>query len=192
MGNLIPAVFWLPPLAIGLTLMLVDAEVSTLGIGLLVASTVLGWLAVNAFGLYQNRAMQLETRSLLKGRANIPANAPFVGYASPRYTSLLDAHEDVGYLLSLPDRLVFQSQMRRVEITRSQLRRIGFRPNVHTLLLLGRWISIEGLADGRPIRMLIEPRMRGTLLGNFRRSRELRDRLRAWHKEAGPDDVGAA
>jgi hypothetical protein len=48
------------------------------------------------------------------------------------------------------------------------------------LLGLGRWISLEGVADGKPIRLLIEPRERPTLLGNLLFSKALAGRLRRW------------
>jgi hypothetical protein len=62
--------------------------------------------------------------------------------------------------------------------------RVRFRANVHTVIGLGRWISIEGFADGKPIRLLIEPRERPQLLGNLRYSKRLAQRIRRWASEA--------
>ena len=57
---------------------------------------------------------------------------------------LVDAHEDVGYLLFRGDELLFLSETRTIRILRSQVNSAQFRSNVHSLLGLGRWISIDG------------------------------------------------
>jgi hypothetical protein len=127
--------------------------------------------------------MQLQLGRMLETKGIVYKDAPFVGVATPRYSSMLDPHEEVGYLIAQPDRLEFHSETKTIEVFREQVKRIRFRPNVHTLLGLGRWVSVEGTADGKPIRLLIEPRDKPTLLGNFLRSKALLLRLRRWLAE---------
>lgn len=110
----------------------------------------------------------------------------FVGFATPKYTSALDAHEDVGFLVIDPDNLRFLSETREVDIPRSSIKEVRTRPNVHTLLLLGRWVSVEGEMDGRPIRLLVEPRQHRTLLRNRGESRMLVKRLQVWAPSPKP------
>jgi hypothetical protein len=57
---------------------------------------------------------------------------------------------------------------------------VRYRPNVHTLLGLGRWISIEGEVHGRPIRLRVESRVRDTMLGNLALGPWLRDSIERW------------
>ncbi len=171
---------WLPLAITGITWMVDKGEIVGPGLWLLIAATVLGWLAVNLWGLFENRKMRLQLARILEARAISVKAEPFVGVATPRYSSLLDPHEEVGFLFVHPDRLEFVSETKTIELMKSQVLRIRFRANVHTLLGLGRWVSIEGTADGKPIRMMLEPRERPTLLGNLRRSKPLLQQLRRW------------
>ncbi len=187
MGNIIPALFWLPAAAAGLTWMIVNSQILGLGLWLLVLSTVLGWIALNQFGFYQNGRMRRQLEKILRaGQGDLTQDRNFVGYASPKYAGMLDAHEDVGFLCFLPDRLRFVSETRMVEMSREQVKSVRFRANVHTMVGLGRWISVEGETDGKPIRLLIEPRDRGTMLGNLRMGKKLQSKIRRWLKETGP------
>ena len=183
LGNLIPAIVWLIPTAYGLAVMASTRILLGPGLILLGVSTVLGWLALNSFGLFENLQMQKELEQILKNRKDTLASESwFVGLTTPKYRGLLDAHEDVGFLEILPDRLSFTSETRRIEFLANEVRRVRFRANVHSLVILGRWVSVEGESAGKPIRMLLEPRERPTMLGNFRESSVLRNRLAQWAK----------
>lgn len=182
-GNLIPMLFWLPLTGAGVAWMAVRAELTGPGLWLIGAGTVLGWLALNQFGFFENGKMRRTLERTLRDREEeIPADRNFVGFATPRYAGTVDPHEDVGFFFLLPDRAVFLSETRRVEVERSQVTEVRFRPNVHTVVGLGGWISLEGIAEGRPIRMMIEPRDRKTLLGNMRRRKALLSKIRRWLK----------
>ena len=163
--------------------MVVQGEIVGPGLWLLIAATILGWLAVNFWGLVENRKMKLQLSRILEARGILAKDAPFVGIATPRYSSMLDPHEEVGFLFFLPDRIEFVSETKTIELFRNQVRIIRFRANVHTLLGLGRWVSLEGVADGKPIRLMIEPRERPSLIGNLRRSKPLLMRLKRWLAE---------
>ena len=183
LGNLVPTIVWLIPTAYGLAVMAATRVLLGPGLAMLLISTVLGWLALNSFGLFENLQMQRELEQILKNRKDeVAAESWFVGLTTPKYRGLLDAHEDVGFLQILPEKLSFVSETRKIELLKSEIRRIRYRGNVHSLVFLGRWVSVEGESGGKPVRMLLEPRERPTMLGNFRESSVLRARLTKWAK----------
>ena len=170
----------------GIHLMVQNHQFVGTGFLFLILATVLGWLALNVFGFFQNSRMRGDLSLLLDADAILPQERLFVGFSSPRYTGLLDAHEDVGFLCFGANELRFVSETRTVEILKSQIQGVAFRPSVHTLVGLGRWISIDGLKQGTPIRMLVEPRERKTMLGNLLLSHVVRDRIEAWSRSGVP------
>jgi len=148
---------------------------------LVLAGTVLAWLAVNWLGLWGNAAIRKDLDAKLSRMGKpIEGEAYFVGFASPGYSGALDPHEDVGYLLLFPDRLEFRSETRTVILPRDHVQRVGFRPNAHSLVGMGRWISVEGATEGRRVRLQVEPRERNTLWGNLAYGKGLRHRLQQW------------
>jgi hypothetical protein len=160
-----------------------NGQIVGLGLWCLIAASVLGWIAVNFLGLWENRRMRRQLARILDAKGEKVTDAPFVGIATPSYSSVLDPHEDVGFLKFEPGRLVFQSETRRLELDRPGLRKVKFRSNVHTLLGLGRWVSIEGEIEGKPIRLQVEPRERPTLLANMLYSKNLLMRIQRWLNE---------
>lgn len=182
MGNLVPAVFWAIPAIAGLGVMVGQGNLLGLGLAFLMGATLAGWLATGWFGLYQNLRMRQELSSLLLARGENLDGAIFVGLATPRHSGILDAHEDVGFLLLKADRLRYVGENRVIEIYRNDIGRIRLRPSVHTLVGLGGWISIEGEVQGSPIRVSIEPRESATMFGNARRRRPLSKRLEGWRR----------
>ena len=157
------------------------------GLVFILACTLLAWLSVNWLGLWGNSAVQkaLDARLKQTGRS-VEGEKFFVGFASPGYAGALDPHEDVGYLVIYPDRLEFRSETRTVLLGREHVKSIGFRPNAHTLVGMGRWVSIEGVSESKRIRMQIEPREKNTLWGNLAYGKWLRGRLRQWMAVPSP------
>lgn len=181
MGNLIPTAFWFPMMAIGVGTMLVQRQILGPGLVFLLAAPVVGWLSLNRFGLFENRKMATELEKILSGKGDtLPAERVFVGFASPKFSGTLDAHEDVGFLCFKDDTLVFLSETRLVTIPRETVTEIRFRSNPHTVLALGRFISVDATSEGKPIRMLVEPRVHRTMLANRRESSKLIHRLTDW------------
>lgn len=181
MGNLVPALFWLPFAVAGLVWMAVKGEVLGWGLALLVTGTIVGWFALNRFGLFENGRMRAQLERILHANGETLAGEKwFVGFATPRYSSTVDPHEDIGFLEVTDDRLRFLSESRTVEVLRADVSEVRFRANVHSLLGLGRWVSVEGKVGEKPIRLMVEPRERQTLLGNRREGARLRLRLRSW------------
>ena len=183
LGNLIPTLVWFPLTAIGLSLMVKQGEVVPLGVWLIVAATVGGWVVVNFFGLFENARMRNQlTRILTAKGTTLSDQRWFVGFASPKFSSAVDPHEDIGFLCLTPESLYFVSEERRVEVMRCDISEIRFRSNVHSVLLLGRWVSAEGKVQERPIRLMVEPREHSTLLRNRRESSNLFAHLEKWRK----------
>jgi len=183
-GNLIPAVVWLA--CVGYGVYLASISVDPLGepIRWMIGGTIAAWWFTNWFGLFQNGTMRAEVKRLV--REPITDQDEFVGFARPAFGSFTDAHEDVGFLCLGADRIKFVSEQRVVQVFRAEVRSIHYRPNVHSVILLGRWIAIEGISDGQKIRLLVEPRRYGTMFANFRYSRTLKHRLEEWWKSPPP------
>lgn len=190
LGNLVPALFWLTPTAIGVAWVMRTNQVFGPGLWLVLAGLVLGWLGLNYFGLFENGRLRRDSiRNLSLRRPPPPGPVVFVGCASQKHRSLLDAHEDVGFLSMGPDELEFIGDSIRMRLLREQVMEVRFRVNVHTLVGLGRWVSVEGMIAGKHVRMLLEPRERDTMLGNFMLTGWLKKTLEDWREGALPPPV---
>lgn len=183
LGNLLPALFWFPLLVAGLFVMAKQSDPLGLGLWLLIAGTVLGWLAVNRWGLFENDRMKRQLELMLQAKKSMIPESIFVGFATPKFSSTLDPHEDVGFLNLDDENLRFVSETREIAVPRSGVKSVHFRANIHSLLFLGRWIAIEGEMDGKPIRLLIEPRQHRTLFANRRESKHQLTKLINWSRK---------
>jgi len=180
LGNLLPALFCVPLLVIGLIRFRPEDPFGMPSLACFVAFPIVGWLALNFLGFFGNGWMKRELARRLGFTGTRGPERFFVGIARPSFRSALDAHEDVGYLVVHPDRLEFVGETVRVTFPREDVRKVRIRWNPHSWVLLGRWIAVEGVAGDRPIRLSIEPRERATLLGNLFYSEKLIARLREW------------
>ncbi len=179
LGNLVPFLCALPFAAWGLWTIARDRAVTPAGVGWLAFGTLVGWIALSQFGFWDNSRM----RRLLEARVHETDKRWFVGFASPKFAGVLDAHEDVGFLILGKDVLLFAGDSRRVELPKDCVARVVFRPNVHSAVGLGRWVSVEGVVKGKPVRMLLEPRERSSMLGNLRLSGRLKREIEEWASE---------
>ena len=153
------------------------------GLWVLLGGQVVGWLALNLFGLFENGRIRRDSmRNLTLRRPPAPGPVVFVGCASSKHHSMLDAHEDVGFLAFGPQELEFIGDEKRMRILREQINNVRFLPNVHTIVGLGRWVSVEATINGLPVRLLLEPRERNTLMGNLALSGWLRKTIDDWRK----------
>ena len=177
-GNIVPFLFALPFAAWGIWTIVRDRAASPSSLVWLGFGIVVGWVALSLFGFWGNGTM----RRLLSARLLPEDGSWFVGFASPKFAGLLDAHEDVGFLILGKDELTFAGDSRRVELPKDCVVRVVFRPNVHSLVGLGRWVSVEGVVKGQPVRMLLEPRRKPTMLGNLLLSGQLKAEIEAWRK----------
>lgn len=187
LGNLVPLLFWLPPTAIGVFLVLRTGAILGPGIWLVATGQAVGWLALNFFGLWDNGRMRRDSlRNLAHRTPPPPGPVVFVGCASVTHKSILDPHQDVGFLSFGEDELEFIGEDRRMRLPRSSVTRVRFRPSVHTWLGLGWWISVEAVVEGRTVRMLLEPREKDTLLGNLFLSGWLKRLIQIWRRGVVP------
>lgn len=141
------------------------------------------WLGINFLSLFQNAKLRAllsaKLRALYPHRAN---TAIFVGFSRPASRSWIHLHEDIGWLILEPDSLEFLGETLRFSLARTDIVRIRFGANLNTLLGLGRWIVIDGNHDGRLQRMKIEPRQKGSMVGNLLFGKQLVRRLREWQR----------
>lgn len=183
MGNLVPLMCVLPFAISGAALLYRYGVTSLLGLSLCVLALVVGWIAVNAFGLWGNRALKAELAKKLLAKAGRNASdGIFVGFARPAYMGLLDAHEDLGFLFIDPEGLEYVGEIHHVTLDKSDVKGVRYRGNIHALMGLGRWVSIEAVHKGKPVRVLVEPREYGSLLKNKQRGTALREDLEKWLK----------
>lgn len=188
LGNLIPILCMVPFALAGGALMLRAHRIDALGVGLCALSLVVGWFAVNRFGLFGNESLHREiARRVLAPIGKNASEGVFVGFARPAYLGLLDAHEDLGFLFMGEETIEFVGERHHAILRREEVRTVRFRPNVHSALGLGRWVSVEGIHKGKAVRLLIEPREEPTLLANRKRGANLRSQIQDWtKKERGP------
>ena len=183
MGNLVPIVGALPFGAAGLAMAIAREGMIGPQLAVFGLMPVVGWLLMNFVGLWENRAIRAELENKLNPpRESNERQVVFVGAARPSYHGLLDPHEDVGFLIVEQDRIQLLGEELRFSLAKKDLYGAHFRPNAHTMVGLGRWISVEGKMEDTPIRLLIEPREKQTLWGNRRLSKGLQRRLQAWIK----------
>ena len=183
MGNLIPVGCMSPFAVAGILVMALPHRVSPLGVGLCLGSLVVGWFAVDRFGLFGNdRLRRGIQRNVLSKAGRDASNGVFVGFARPSYVGLLDAHEDLGFLFLGEADLEFLGEAHHVTIPKRDVLGVRFRGNVHSVLGLGRWLGIEAMHKGKRVRLLVEPREERTLLGNRRRGARLRREIEEWVK----------
>lgn len=180
MGNLLPLVLVVPLLTwAGREMVLNGLNPKTWQtIGLAVLGS---WLAVNFLALPGNQRMRHALRKRHESqRPHDERPQWFVGFARPSYRGLLDPHEDVGYLILDPEEIEYEGETKHIRILKSEIVRITTKWNPHTYIGLGRWVAIDGVRNGHPIRMLVEPRDRWTLLGNFITTFKLKRALQNW------------
>ncbi|HVT12165.1 MAG TPA: hypothetical protein VHE55_07850 [Fimbriimonadaceae bacterium] len=183
MGNLIPILCMLPFGLVGTLLMVKAHEVTAVGVVLCVLALVVGWLAVNQFGFFGNAKLRREIQRKVLAKAGKDASGgTFVGFARPSYIGLLDAHEDLGFLFVGAESLEYLGEQHQVSVAKADVKGVRFRANVHSLLGLGRWVSIEAIHKGKPVRLLVEPREEATLLGNRKRGTRLRKEIEEWRR----------
>lgn len=181
LGNLIPGAFWFVPTLAGVIWCVATDRYVGPGLWLVVAGLGIGWFALSRFGLYDNMKMREEFLAACKARGIQPKGEVFfVGYASPRHSSMLDAHEDVGLLIVDPGILSYVGELEDLQIRRDSVIQVRFRPNVHSLVGLGRWIAVDYLDGEERKRLLVEPRDKRSLLANRRHGKYVIAKLRAW------------
>jgi len=161
MSNLVPAMVFVPIFAVGL--MLYQRGLIIPAVVCIAASSIVGLFAVNYLGLFQNLQMKKELAPLAQERDGEPM---FVGFARPGTMSPLDPHDDLGWLYIGEDAVEFIGEKGAYKMDWADVRGVRFRPNAHSIVGLGRWVSLEGIKDGKHLRMMVEPRVHYSMLAN--------------------------
>lgn len=187
MGNFFPLVVSAPCAVISVISYRADTGFTGKTMYFGIAFVVVAWLCTNFFGYWQNATMRKELGQRIdRERPGMDKTRRFIGFARPRFKGVLDAHEDVGFLIFHPGKLEIYGDHQKIDILVPTITGIRFRGNIHTWVGLGRWISIEGLLDGTPIRLMVEPREKATMFGNLCYSSALRKEIVQWWKENRP------
>jgi hypothetical protein len=179
-GSLVPLIFVAPP--IGLGVQEVVAHGPSLKVLMWVGVTiVVGWFAVCLFGQVGSGGVRKAMAIRLQNeRPGDPFPKWFVGFARPTHKSLIDHHEDLGWLILEDELLVVLGSIRRFEIPRRMVTGIKREPNAHSILGLGGWIKIEGEVGGEKIGLRLEPRIKPTLLGNRMKIGPIQREIKSW------------
>jgi hypothetical protein len=189
LGNLIPMIFCIPFLVVAILLYRPEKPFSgwPLFMGLFLVS---GWTSLAIFGYWGNDSMRAQI-GRKRDRVAPPTDGEklprfFVGMARPSYRNALDPHEDVGFVILHSDRLEFFGDELTFEMPKETFKSVRFRMNPHTILGLGRWISLEGEKDGQSLRLYLESRESSILIGNWGHSERIRAAIAGWLVEASP------
>lgn len=186
-GNLLPTLVCLPFGIAGVLSFRPERGLSGSTLWLLLAFPIVGWIALNLLGLIGNVYLrQSIARRLDRERPGTKQERYFVGFARPKFRNPFDPHEDIGFLIIHPNQIEFFGETLQIVIDRSMVSRVRFRPNAHTLVLAGRWVSVEGEDHGKSFRFQVEPREKAILIGNLFFSSWLKQRLIEWAKKTTP------
>lgn len=190
LGNLIPALLCVPMGVMAVFAYDPERPLAAAPFLWMAGFVAAGWAATNLFGLFDNAAMRAQMEAMW-ARSGGDRSRPrwFAGMARPKYRGLLDPHEDVGFLVLGDDALEFFGEEVRVSVAKAEIAQVRYRANMHSWVLLGRWVSIEGESGGVRFRLLIEPRERSTLIGNLMVGNELRARIEAWREPSIPTAI---
>lgn len=180
-GNLIPLLFSLPFLLLGLRDLIPDLAVKTSTIVYLFLFVSVGYLATGIVGAWGNRSLARQLRFRFQAQGiTFSDDAWFVGFARPAYRSLLDPHEDLGFLELSPSGVQFRGEEIHVQLALGDVKRVTLRPNIHSWLGFGGWVAFEGTVNGQLVRLLVEPRHADTLWGNAAARKDLYRTAKRW------------
>lgn len=152
-----------------------------MAIAVWVASPLILWASINFLALAFNEGLRRRLKPLVFSVSGEPAlRMWFVGLGMQGRRQLLHPHYDVGWLLLYSEEIVFVGERERLLLKKTELTGIGYSPNIHSLVGLGRWVVIEGRTSKGRLRFLVEPRERRTLLGNLLLSKQMAYEVRKW------------
>lgn len=167
-GNILPVLITLPFLILSLQ-EIARYGPSVKGFAFGLAFFVVGWLAVNFLGLIGNSSLRKSIEMRFKDRYEYDTDEKyFVGFSRPGRHGLLDPHEDLGFLVFRERGLEYFGEGHQIELDWNQIYSVGKRPNIHSWLGLGGWVSIEANVGDKDVRLQIEPRVKATHFGNSR------------------------
>ncbi len=177
-GNLFPGLIWAVPTTWGILRVVKTGQFLGPGLTGVVVGVIAGWVATNYLGLFQNRKMRRELEQVIDDGLEGHGERFYVGMSEPGGGGVLDPHDRVGFLVLDRDKLRFVDDLDVLELPKAGVKEVRYRPNIHSLFGLGRWISIQGAEKT----WLVEPREKRSLLGNRKFSKKLRAEIERWAK----------
>jgi hypothetical protein len=181
LGNIVPLLISGPMIGFGLWWMYRSGRIFSVGLILVAAAILIGWIMLNYLGLHENAQMKQQMAwRLSSALKDLPSRRYFVGMATPNFVGWIDPHEDVGYLLIFRDRIDYHGEKIRASFRRSEIRGFESRMNVHSLIFLGGWVVVRAERDGKPIELRVEMREKHSLRANRGMNKLLLSRLRKW------------
>lgn len=177
-GNLVPLPFFVIPVVYGYRLLTAGFRPDPSGYTWIGIGFAAGWLAVALLGGLPNpwlrcRLMAREAIQPVRGQW-------FVGCSPTGFKNALDPHQDIGILSLGFDEMTYVGDQSRWTMSRSEIKSIRFRPNVHTMLLLGGWLEIERQDGTALARVRVEPRSGIWVVSSLWLLPKLRRRIADW------------
>jgi hypothetical protein len=180
MGSVIPLIFTAPVLALG-TREAVEQGFTLTLLGYVALVMVVGWVTTSLFGQVGSGGVKRWMAHKLQDERPADPNPKwFIGFATPDYRSMLDPHEDLGWLVLAEDEIDLIGTQLRLQIPRGALTQVTRKANPHTALGLGGWIAIDWEENGVVSQIFLEPRARPTVLGNKLMIKRLIVELETW------------
>jgi hypothetical protein len=174
LGNIGPLAVGFPFQALGIFIMWRSNLLLGSGLAWFLAGTILSATSLNWLGTYGGHDLQLQFDVWYQAKVtHLPQTKFFAGFATSKYSSLLDPHEDIGYLYLTPTHIGFLGEKYEFQIENSAITSVRGRFNPHSLLGLGGFIKIEFKVEGKNSSVLFEARSERTLLQNKREGRKL-------------------
>jgi len=174
LGNVLPGILCVPSLIAGLLLFKIEDPFAQVPLGLMFISPVVGWFCVNVMGLYDNSTMRSEIGRKLDRELGAESRRQFfVGYSNPKFRSIWDPHEFVGFLIIEPDKWTLFGESEKLEILTKDILGISWKKNTHSAMLLGGFMKVD-FRDAAGVKtLLIESREKNSLLANKKVTRSL-------------------
>lgn len=197
LGNLLPFIIAAPFFALALDYYYKHAESTNFHVPvetgiLIILFIVVCWLGINIFGYFQNDQMQAAIgRNLDSQRGPKVQKKYFVGIATPTFRSILDPHEDVGFLIFHDDFLEFYGESQTVRLERADITKVSKKPNIHSIAFIGGWVTVEGVFGGKPGKLLVEPRVKSFVIANQAIRTRLVQEIEEWRSLNAPHNDAA-
>lgn len=180
-GNILPLLIGVPFIVIGLIIgarshSWRDGVLIWFGLGVLLPALTLNWL-----GLAGNQTLKSDfyARNSRAFARESDSDCLFFGVASSGFRSLLDPHEDIGFICLHENGFRFYGEKIRVEVSGAEIKGLGWKANPHSWLGLGGFALITYNQKGEDKTLLMESREKSSLLANKKLTHSVLDQLKS-------------
>ncbi len=173
-GNLLPLLLGAPFFIYGVILarqthVLIGKDLIFLAIGVLLPTLFLNWLAMVGNKSIKTSFYARHSRAFHKPDA---LDSFFCGMAWPEFSSLLDPHQDVGYLTLDKGEVHYFGEQFRFQIEIKDISSIRWKKNPHSFLGLGGFLAITWSDQGKTEVVFLESRNESNLLANKKKTKQ--------------------